>query len=130
MSVRSCIVPSLTHNAQSATSPSLHIFLEVFLRLEIVDDEDDGAIRKEFCQERSKKRLCRQSDTGTRQCAAFLQSPCEGLHSGSSDDPVEQTCRRDLEILRQAAAKSQEASGTSSCRGLTEGSVSMQCDGG
>lgn len=88
--------------------PRFQILLKVFLRLEVVGDDDDGAVGKHLAQQRSKEWLgCRrQSRNGQR--AARLQSPGKGLHGGSFSDPGEQTaCRRDLEFLRQACGPSQ-----------------------
>src|SRR5439155_25846026 len=59
--------------------------------------------RKNPAQQRREKRLRGRGDAGARQGSAILQSPRQGLHSGSLRDSGEQVaCRPDLEILRQA----------------------------
>lgn len=68
-------------------------------------------------QQRREKRLGRRADARARQHAPPLQTPCQGLHSGSYRDSSEQfACRRDCQILRQAGAKSQAEAGASRTR--------------
>jgi hypothetical protein len=82
--------------------------LKTFLRLDVVGDDKNGLRRENVPQQCGKKGLGRRVNAGTRQCTTLLQSPRQGLHSGSLRNPVEQVaCRRDSEILRQALAKSQ-----------------------
>ena len=88
--------------------PGRKVLLKTLLGLQAVGDNDDWPGWKSGTQERGEKGLGCRVNAHTRQCAALLQSPRQGLHSGSLRNPVEQVaCRRDLEILRQAWAESQ-----------------------
>lgn len=123
----------LTRHAPRITHPRFEVLLKTFLRLETVGDDDNRSGWKKLSQQGRQKRLGRRVNAGIRQCAARLQSPCQGLHSGSPRNPVEQVvyrvsscgiclgparihaaCRRDLGILRQAWADSQRLAPASS----------------
>jgi hypothetical protein len=77
--------------------------LKTFLRLEVVGHDDHQAARKNIPEQGRKKRLRRMADTRASQHSAILQSPGQGLHSGSLRDVSEQAaCRRRCRVLRQA----------------------------
>ena len=97
--------------------PGLQILLETFLGLEVVGYDHERSSGEQPLKQCGKERLRGRSDAGAGKRAAPLQSPCEGLHGGSSDDPVEQTAgRRDLGILRQAKERLPPIEGESSRR--------------
>ncbi len=75
-------------------NPRFQVLLEIFLRLEVGRDDDDGPRWKNILQQRGKKRLGWRADSGARQRSAILQSPGEGLHGGSFCDVSEQFARR------------------------------------
>ena len=66
--------------------PGRYVLLKTFLNLEAGGDDNDGALGKKVSQQRGQKRLGRVADAGARQCAAFLQTPLQGLHSRSLND--------------------------------------------
>ena len=83
--------------------PGLDVLLENFLSFQIGSDGDDGPMRKQFMNQRHEKWMCRRADAGAGQRSAILQSPREGLHSGSERNVSEQiACRRRYRVLRQA----------------------------
>jgi hypothetical protein len=83
--------------------PGFDVLLKTFLRLKIVGNDDDGALREKNLEQDRKKRLRRLADTCTIQHSAILQSLRKALHSGSFRDVSEQAaCRRRCRVLRQA----------------------------
>jgi hypothetical protein len=85
------------------TQPRLHVLLKTFLCLEVVGHDDNRAARENFQEQGRKKRLCRLADTRASQHSAILQSPGQGLHSGSFRDVSKQAaCRRRCRVMRQA----------------------------
>lgn len=95
--------------------PCLDVLLTAFLRFEAVGDDDNGPVWEDVPEQCGKKRLGGLRHAGTSQRTALLQSPREGLRSGSLGNSGEQiACRRDWEILRQARASSQETQEASS----------------
>jgi hypothetical protein len=85
------------------TQPRLQVLLKTFLRLEVVGDDDDGALREKILEQGRKKRLRCLADTRASQHSNILQSPRQGLHSGSFRNVSEQVaCPRRCRVLRQA----------------------------
>jgi hypothetical protein len=89
--------------------PGFNVLLETFLSLEVVGHNDNRAAREHFPEQDRKKRLRRLADTrASQQHSAMLQSPRQGLHSGSFRDVSEQIAgRRRCRVLRQAKGHSQ-----------------------
>jgi hypothetical protein len=83
--------------------PSFDVLLKTFLRLKVVGDDDNGALREKILEQNRKKWLRRLADTCASQHSAILQSLRKALHSGSFQDVSEQVaCRRRCRVLRQA----------------------------
>jgi hypothetical protein len=98
--------------------------LETFLRFQIRRDNDERSPAGNLLKQNRKKRLSRLANAGAGQRSAILQSPREGLHSGSFRDVSEQVaCRFDCQFLRQAREKSQRKTETSSRRRIQGGLV-------
>ena len=83
-----------TRHATRNMQPRLNVLLKTFLCLQPFGDDDNRASRKKVAQQHSEKWLGGWADAGTRPCAALLQSPREGLHSGSLRNGGEQVVHR------------------------------------
>ena len=74
--------------------PRLQVLLKSFLRLQAFGDRNYRALGKCMTQQRGQKWLRGWTDARARQCAALLQSPQQGLHSGSLRNLSEQVACR------------------------------------
>ena len=96
------VLPStLDPRLSTRREPRLQVLLKTFLRLKVIGDNDDGALRENFPEQGRKKRLRRLADPGTSQHSAILQSPGKGLQGGRLRDSSEQFACRCC-VLRQA----------------------------
>lgn len=79
---------------RSKIEPRLDVLLKTFLGFEAVCYDNDWPLRKDLAQKNAEKGLSGGVDADTGQCAAILQSPQQGLHSGSLRNLSEQiACR-------------------------------------